>query len=105
MVDVDFSLMPSRIVCDGRPRVLGGCVRRELDAWEGRLSWVWRQVGVACGVEVDDGPGEACEEGGGAAWGAEGACGEQGEEMDEDGEPDGELDGVLGVAEEVGQGE
>ena len=61
------------------------------------------RVGVACGVEVDECAGEACEEEGGAPGEAEGARGEQGQEVDEDGEPDGELDGVLGVAQEAGQ--
>src|SRR5215212_9668823 len=95
--------MPSRIVCDGRTRVLGGSRGRGGEAWERELSGDGRQVGVACRIDMDEGGGEACEEEGGAPGEAEGTRGEQGQEVDEDGEADRELDGVLGVAEETGQ--
>src|SRR3954465_9137360 len=105
--------MPSRIVCDGRPRRLGGGREGEVEAWERELGGVRGGGGgagrvgvggessVAGQVEQEEGGGEASEEEGGASGEAEGARGEQGQEMDEDGEPDGELDGVLGVAEQA----
>src|SRR3954447_17889967 len=93
--------MPSRIVCDGRPRRLGGGREGEVEAWERELVGVRGESSVAGQVEQEEGGGEASEEEGGASGEAEGARGEQGQEMDEDGEPDGELDGVLGVAEQA----
>src|SRR4051794_26354151 len=95
VVDVDVSPMPSRIVCDGRPRRLGGGREGEDEAWERELVGVRGESSVAGQVEQEEGGGEASEEEGGASGEAEGARGEQGQEMDEDGEPDGELDGVL----------
>jgi len=50
-----------------------------------------------------EGGSEPSEEERGASGEAEGTSGEQGEEMDEDGQPDRQLDGVLGVAEEAWQ--
>ena len=82
---------------------LGGCGTRGIEARERELVGGRGEVGVAGGVEVQEGDGEPGEEEWGASGQAEGACGEQGQEMDEDGQPDGELDGVLGVAQESWQ--
>ena len=71
----------------------------EEEAWQGELGERGRG-GVAVQIEVKESNGEACEEEGRAPGEAEGAGGQEGQEVDEDGEPDRELDGVLGVAEE-----
>src|SRR6266511_2702656 len=82
---------------------LGGREERAIEAREGELRGDRRAADVAGEVEMLEGGGEASEEERGASGEAEGAGGEQGQEMDQDGQPDRQFDGVLGVAEEPWQ--
>src|SRR5215218_9359807 len=82
---------------------LGGGRERGSEARERELAVGRGGVGIAGGAAVAEGGGQAGEEEGGASGEAEGAGGEQGQEVDEDGQPDRELDGVLGVTQEAGQ--
>ena len=77
---------------------LGGCRGDGVEARERELEGGGRRVEIAGLVEVSEGGGETCEEERGTPREAEDAGGEQGQEMDQDGQPDREFDRVLGVA-------